>query len=275
MRSRTIKYVAAMWLLALAFTGCRTTRQAEGGDRLTKKQRAELLEPLAQYPADIHAVSARITVTLDYNGNPVSLKGRLRMRCNEVVQMSITALGLMEVAVIEFTPKCAYLIDRINKRYALFDYSSGWMNSVGISFGTVQALFWNRIFIPGVETPWREAGSFTLSSVGSQCVVEPGRQRMLKCRFYTDADCKQLQQTDLTLQQYEAIWRYEQFESFGSYTCPTAFNVSVSGTGRSAGAHVMLSDISTFDTGWKGNTDLSRYKQVDLEQLLSILEMIR
>lgn len=276
MRTKSYIYLALIALLTLTFTGCRTQRAAtENTESLSRKQRSELLAPLAKYPTDVRFVNSRATITLDYNGNAVTVKGRLRMRRDEVIQMSITALGLMEVACIEFTPKGAYLIDRVNKRYALLDYSSGVINYAGINFSAVQALFWNRIFIPGEKEVWHNTDNFSLTVAGTQCLVEPSRQRILKCKFYTDASCKQLQQTSLTLQQYTATWRYGQFETIGTYAYPTVHDVSVNDASHAVGARISLAEVSTLDTGWKSSTDLSRYKEVDLEQLMSIINMLR
>lgn len=277
MRTKTAIFFATIALLALTLTGCRTTRQTEGATSaaFTKKQRNELLAPLAQYPKDVKFVSARTSMTFDYNGHAATVKGRLRMRRDEVVHMSVTALGLVEVAIVEFNPQGAYIIDKVNKRYARFDYSSGLMNLAGVNFNAVQALFWNRLFIPGEKEVWRKTGDFTITDVGTQCLVEPSRQRMLKCQFYTDANCKQLQQTNLRLQQYNVTWRYDRFDSMDAYIFPTAFDVSVSGSSHAIGARIGLSDVSTLDTGWYSSTDLSRYKEVDLSQLMSILNMIR
>ena len=276
MRTKSYIYLALIALLTLTFTGCRTQRAAtENTESLSRKQRSELLAPLAKYPTDVRFVNSRATITLDYNGNAVTVKGRLRMRRDEVIQMSITALGLMEVACIEFTPKGAYLVDRVNKRYALLDYSSGVANYAGINFNTMQALFWNRIFIPGEKEVWHNTDNFSLTVAGTQCLVEPSRQRILKCKFYTDASCKQLQQTSLTLQQYTATWRYGQFETIGTYAYPTVHDVSVNDASHAVGARISLAEVSTLDTGWKSSTDLSRYKEVDLEQLMSIINMLR
>ena len=275
MKNIVSRSIVTLLLLTLTLTGCRTSRQAENATTFTKKQRNEILAPLAQYPADVQFVNAKTAITLNYNGMAATVKGRLRMRRDEAIQMSFTALGLMEIAVIEFTPKGAYIIDRVNKRYALFDYSTGWLNLAGINFNAVQALFWNRIFIPGGKEPWNSTSDFTISNAGNQCVVEPSRQRILKCQFYTDSECKELQQTNLSIQQYAATWRYDDFELLGTYAYPTTHDVSVDASARSVGAHIALTGISTLDTGWQSGTDLSRYKQVDFDQLLSILNMIR
>lgn len=275
MKTKSYILLAAVALFTLSLTSCRTTRKAESAATFVKEQRNEMLIPLAQYPTDVAFMNAKTAITLSYNGYSATVKGRLRMRRDEAVQLSFTALGLMEVAVIEFTPERAYFIDRVNKRYAVFDYSEGKANLAGLNFNTVQALFWNRLFIPGEQEVWRHTEDFAISDVGAQHLVEPSRQRTLKCKFYTDAHYKQLQQTNLNLQEYAAIWRYDNFESAGTYAYPTTHDISASYSSHAVGAHIELSSLSTLDTGWQSGIDLSRYKQVELEQLMSLLNMIR
>lgn len=275
MKTRKSLSIAVIMLLTLFLAGCRTSRTTESSARLSRKQRSEILVPLAQYPATVQAVTAKTAITFDYNGLSATLKGRLRMRRDEVVQMTITALGLMEIASIEFTPQGAYIIDKVNKRYAMLDFSSLRMSYAGINFNAVQALFWNRIFIPGEKDVWRKVDEFTLTDAGAQRLIEPSRQRTLKCKFYADANCKELQQTTLALQHYTTTWRYGQFDTIDTYTYPTTFDLSISGSSRAIGARIDLTNVSTLDTGWNGLTDLSRYKEADIEQLMSILNIIR
>lgn len=275
MKARSYIMLAVVALFTLSLTGCRTTRKAESTATSTKERQNKMLVPLAQYPADVQFVNAKTAITFSYKGHEATVKGRLRMRRDDAVQLSFTALGLMEIAVIELTPEKAYIIDRVNKRYAVFDYSSGKANLAGINFNTIQSLFWNRLFIPGEKEVWNNTKDFSISKMNTQRLVEPSRQRILKCKFYTDADCKQLQQTNLSLQQYAATWRYDNFESIDAYAYPTTHDISVSSASHTIGAHIELNNLSTLDTGWQSGTDLARYKQVNLEQLMSILEMIR
>lgn len=275
MKARSYIMLAVVALFTLSLTGCRTTRKAKSTATSTKERQNKMLVPLAQYPADVQFVNAKTAITFSYKGHEATVKGRLRMRRDDAVQLSFTALGLMEIAVIELTPEKAYIIDRVNKRYAVFDYSSGKANLAGINFNTIQSLFWNRLFIPGEKEVWNNTKDFSISKMNTQRLVEPSRQRILKCKFYTDADCKQLQQTNLSLQQYAATWRYDNFESIDAYAYPTTHDISVSSASHTIGAHIELNNFSTLDTGWQSGTDLARYKQVNLEQLMSILEMIR
>lgn len=261
-------------IAALLLTGCRATRNL-GMDAQLRKQQNEQIELLIQQPKELTDFTAKTAITLNYDEKSLNVKGRLRMRRGEVVQMSITALGVVEVALIEFTPEAAYLLDRINKRYARIDYSSGILNTIGLNFETVQALFWNRIFLPGKGESKTKPDNFTVSLSGSQLCIEPVRQPLLKCQFYTDAGCKQLQQTQLGINDYAVTWRYDMFKSVDTAVYPTVFDVSVSTDSESAGAHIALSNVSCTDTDWTAGTNLARYTKVELEDFLSILKLLK
>lgn len=275
--NRSTYLVAAMLLFTLALAGCRSSRNAtdETGPKRVRKQENEFIVPLAQYPEGLTSLTAKTSISLNYNGMSATVKGRLRMRRDEAVQMTITALGFMDVAFIEFTPQGVCIVDKINKRYAELDYSSGVMHSIGADFSTIQALFWNRIFIPGKENPWTDLDDFTYTQEPNRRLIEPSRQRMLLCSFYTDKDGKQLQQTNLNLRQYNGTWQYGTFSAFDTYTLPATHDISFSGASRALGAQISLTNISITDSGWKSGINLNSYKQVDLEQLLNILNMLR
>jgi hypothetical protein len=274
MTTRKLSILACL-ILVVALTGCRTHRSAEKQELRLKKQYSEQVVQLAKPQAELTNLTARTSITLDYGVGSVNVKGRLKMRRDEAIQMTVTALGLMEVACVEFTPQHIYLIDRINKRYTKIDYASGMLNNIGVNFETIQSLFWNRIFIPGKADAWQQAENYEIKVSGNQLCVTPARQRMLKSFFYTDEDCRQLQQTLLELSHYGAIWRYDDFEQFDGQNLPTTFDISITSSSYAAGAHIALSSISTTDNSWKSGVDLSRYEAVEFDELLSILNTLR
>ncbi|MBR5149085.1 MAG: DUF4292 domain-containing protein [Bacteroidaceae bacterium] len=273
-KTRKLSILACL-ILAVALTGCRTNRSAEKQELRLKKQYSEQVLQLAKPQAELTNLTARTAITLDYGMGSVNVKGRLKMRRDEAIQMTITALGLMEVACVEFTPQHIYIIDRINKRYTKVDYASGMLSNIGVNFETIQSLFWNRIFIPGKAETWQHPEDYEIKVSGNQLCVTPARQRMLKSFFYTDEDCRQLQQTLLELSHYGAIWRYDDFDQFDGQELPTTFDISITSSSYAAGAHVALSSISTTDNSWKSGVDLSRYKAVEFDELLSILNTLR
>ena len=65
------------------------------------------------------------------------------------------------------------------------------------------------------------------------------------------------------------------FSTIDSHSYPMDFDISLSGSSRTIGAHITLNNVSTTDTAWKSGTNLSNYKKVELEQLLSILNFLQ
>ncbi len=275
MRSKRQSYIVISTLLILFLTGCRTLQRGAQQESIDSKQKKEMLLPLSKPHSDLKALTSKISVSLDYNQHTCTVKGRLRMRYDEVVQMSITALGVVEVAFIECTPKAAYIIDRINKRYTQFNYSTGLLSSSGINFYTIQALFWNRLFIPGEEYAWEHTDKFEIIPMDNSLQIEPSAWNLLKCSFRTNNECTQLQQTELSLKHYKGTWHYDQFQSTGFYTWPVKYNISLSGTTQTIGAHITLSSLTPNDTNWKTGTNLSNYKEVELKELLSLLNILK
>lgn len=268
---QTAKWIGLLPMIVWTFmlTGCRSQSSITNISKLANTQ----LAPLAMPHTDITSLTAKTGITIDYDGKPITVKGRLRMRSDEVIQLSVTALGVVEVALIEFTPQGAYIIDRINKRYALLDYSSGLLNSVGVNFSTIQALFWNRIFIPGEKEVWKRLDNFRIVTTENRQLIEPKRQRLLKCHFYTDNEFEQLQQTQLNIQDYEVVWQYGIFNTIDTYVYPSIFDISFSDSSYSISAHITLSGVSVADAQWRGGTNLTNYKKVELEVLLSVLNL--
>ena len=273
MKLKTCKLLTLMIVTSL-LAGCHTMLNT-GQDEQTRKLQNEQIQALLKPQAELTDLTARTAITIDYNDQNYNVKGRLRMRRDEVVQMSITALGVVEVALLEFTPEAAYLLDRVNKRYAKIDYSSGLLNTVGLNFSTVQALFWNRIFAPGKDASRLKPDNFKLTTVGSQQCIEPTRQSLLKCYFYTDEDCKLLQQTQLMFNDYQVTWHYDMFGNAAAGAYPTIFDISVTANDETAGTHIVLSNVSYTDKTWTAGTNLSRYTQVKAEELLSILKLLK
>lgn len=275
MKGKKQLYIIVFALMSMTLTGCHSLLQSVEKAYIGNRQKQELLAPLAQPLSGVDALTAKVAITADYGHYPISLRGRLRMRYDEVVQISITALGLIEVAFIECTPQAAYIVDRINKQYARIDYSSGLTNSVGVNFSTIQALFWNRLFIPGRERAWEHTNKFNITPIKNGMRIEPTIWSLLNCQFATNSNCSQLQQTDLSLQNYVATWQYECFQNIGEHIVPTMFDISVAHAAQTAKAQIALSDIAINNTNWKTGVNLSNYREVTIEEILSLLNMLK
>lgn len=270
---RLLPSIVCGMIILCTFNACRTSQKAEEVAVQKEKLQSERMYALT-LPADgMTDLTARITMDIDYGSRPLSLKGRLRMRYDEVIQVSFTAFGLMEVASLEIRPDVLYIIDRINKKYVKVNYSSEMLSTAGITFSTIQALFWNRLFLTDNNADVRS--SFSIYQSGSQQVLQPKAQGFVKHHFYTDEALSRLEQTQMNISFYEALWHYDMFEEVDGYTIPLIHDISLSGGATTVGTHITLSGVSCSDNSWKVSTDLSRYQQINFDELLSLLDALR
>ena len=125
-RTGLCTHMACLCLLAcLMFTSsCRHRKDAASDDSSSSVaglQDAELASKMVQrINANRHTeeyLTAKAGVKLESGRNNVSVNGTLRMKRDEVIQLSLAFLGLMEVGRMEITPDYFMLIDRMKQQY--------------------------------------------------------------------------------------------------------------------------------------------------------------
>lgn len=164
-----IMMMAAGTMLLMA--SCGTSKQAQGSGNATSAKRQQL-ETKASDAAQSEAVkkltfvqkvsdnqvyAKNIVGSMSFNlqagGKDVTVPGSLHMRKDEVIriQLFIPILGT-EVGRLEFTPNYVLIIDRLHKEYIKADYTQvDFLKKQGITFYSLQALFWNQLLLPGVQ----------------------------------------------------------------------------------------------------------------------------
>lgn len=91
--------------------------------------------------------TAKVKVSLTRGEQNISTNGMLRMRYDDVIQLTLVdpILGITEVGRMELSPDSMLIIDRINKRYVSTQYDQfSATKSRNIDFNTIQELFWNE-----------------------------------------------------------------------------------------------------------------------------------
>ena len=70
----------------------------------------------------------------------------------DVIHLSLVAMWFMEVVRLLFTPKYLMFVNRMGREYVKVDYADvPYLQQAGVDFYTLQALFWNDVFVPGQE----------------------------------------------------------------------------------------------------------------------------
>lgn len=248
-------------------------------------QKMEFLNRVYENEVYQRNIVSKMNFTLNTGKNSVSVPGQLRMRKDEVirVQLQVPLLG-SEVGRLEFTPTEVLIVDRLHKQYVRASYDEvGFLADNGITFYTLQALFWNKLTLPGHElVNYGDLENYTVDTSNADATYAPITLRNGKLTYKWQA----AQSTGLihkAVVTYDSsdhgtstlTWNYDGFKSFGSKQFPYSQTISIqtaaTGKEKNVTAQFDLDGISTDDT-WETTTKLSdKYTQVSVEEVLGKL----
>lgn len=277
-RSHTpLRWQSLLAVLMLCFlAGCSPVKNilssGNTGHAPVKHDASDPLAAIAQPLAGKTDFTARMATDISFAGKTIPLKGNLRMRRGEVVQMAFTAMGMVEIARLEFTPQSILVIDRLGKQYA----SINWSDIPGkmADYRSVEALFWNELFIPGKKDASANTSLFRLLPQDGVQYVLPKEQRPLYCSFEADNDLSRLLKTTLSYGKYAAVWSYGSFQSVGDVRFPSVLRASIEDDYQSMGEITMaFTNMAFNNTDWPAHTNISNYTRVSIEEMVGRLGM--
>lgn len=222
-----------------------------------------------------------INFTITTGGDEISVPGSLHMRKNQVIrlQLFIPILGT-EVGRLEFTPEDVLIMDRMHKEYVKADYSEvSFLKKNGISFYSLQALFWNQLMLPGTnEVKESDATRFTTDVTETKNLSLQAKDGNLTSTWIVSPQTMLINEALLN---YESAiigasslkWTYSDFRKVGSKQFPAtqSFNISTNATGKQQQALITLkmNNVKT-DSKWDTVTTVSsKYKKVSADELLT------
>ena len=276
-----MKYLFAM-LVALSLTACHSSRDMGKSTGTPISQPAvstatkaeTYVKRVSENAQTEQTLTARVKMSLNTGGKDLSVSGTLRMKRDDVVQLSLTFLGF-EVARMEFSPADVLLIDRYNKRYVRAKYTDlKFLRQAGLDFKALQALFWGELFRPG-HSDLGNGSDFTLTASGDHTLLSLEHSPQLKYTFSTQTSQALLDR--VTVQSKEALrsgkfdWQYADFTTLSGRPFPASMRCSVSGLGKNIGFSLALSRLD-HATGWEGHTSVSsKYTAMKADELLGKL----
>ena len=275
-------------LAVLALTACGTVKQTPTVKTQTTtaqvKQPAKAVEYVRKVNDNaVYAknIVSKIDLTLNAQGRDINVSGRLNMRRDEVIRITITPFGLMEVGRLEFTPEYVLLINRMEKEYVKATYNDvDFLKANGLDFYALQALFWNELFQPSkknlTDTDLMMFSADMTQTADRHITFNSGK---LNFDWTTDV-AKTLINNALityakgTAQASTVTMEYGDFVPMGSKRFPSKEKVTFSTKSMSTGKLSMLLMLNkiTNDTNWETRTAVSdKYKQISAQQFFSKL----
>lgn len=151
MRLTSIIKVAAV-AIPLFLCSCGSKKKAVVDNQpqtVTPTQENEFIQKVNSNVQKAKFITSKVKFSVEYGSQNISLTGNLRMKRDDVIRLQLMAFGFVEAARLEFTKDYVLIMDRINKQYLKAPYNQiDFLRNSGINFYTLQALFWDELFMP-------------------------------------------------------------------------------------------------------------------------------
>ena len=225
---------------------------------------------------DAQFVSSKLKFTVEYGPQQISLTGNLRMKHNDVIRLQLMAFGFVEAARLEFTNDYVLIMDRINKQYlkAPYNYVDFLRNS-GINFNTLQALFWNELFMPGVQEVDSTLYHKYNAMLGEEDVVityEPENSK-LSYSWLANEETARIKMANIAYRDKikgntQLNWDYQSFTKLGKGLFPNIMNVTLTTPEKEVKLGMKLTYLGN-ESDWEPRTKVSdKYREVDIDEML-------
>lgn len=217
---------------------------------------------------------SKVNVSLAYDDKSVSTSGSLKMKKDDVIQLSLVdpILGVMELGRIEFTKTHVLILDRVNKQYIDVPYSDvSFLQKANIDFNTLQSLFWNSVFEPGKSAPVASDFNYEQTSGNVRMLY---KDKMLTYDFCTRPTDGRLEKTSITSnsdKSYQCDFTYADFSTFENKPFPKDMTMAFRAGSRKFSLSLSLGSIKN-SSDWIARTSVpSKYSKADTEKILKQL----
>ncbi len=247
MRKMKYSWGSAVAILLLLFSACRSSKDIATTKPHKQTEVVEWVDKMAAAGLKEGTVTSKMSLELRVDGKDLSVGGSCNLKRNEVIQLSLVALGFMEVGRLEFTPQYMMMINRMGREYVKVDYADvPYLRQAGVDFYSLQALFWSDLFVPGKEGKWQESDFTVTESEGNPVFTSRG-DALLRCRFVTDMLTGLIRNTSVTVGASASSsclnWTYRHFANVEQKSFPDEMQLSVTGAGKDLTARFSLSNL--------------------------------
>ena len=278
MKATSILKIAVM-ALPLVISSCGSKKKvidSNKGQKTIVVQDGNIVKKVFDNAQTTKFITSKVKFTVEYGTQNIALTGNLRMMRNNVIRLQLMAFGFVEAGRLEFTKDYVLIMDRINKQYLKAPYNQiDFLRNSGINFNTLQALFWNELFIPNNNGLTNEdLGKFATHSDGENIVISL-EDNKLEYSWLTTGQTGLINMTNILYKDRfngntQLTWDYESFEPLESNNklFPNKMNVKLVMPKKEVKLGITLNYIG-HETEWEKFTSVSnKYREVSIDEIL-------
>lgn len=279
--------IAAATVMMLAACGTTktvvntTNNPANAAVENTEAARLKFVRNVSDNSVAQKNITAKLKFRVKKGSKDITVGGSLHMRRDDVIRIQLTPMGLFEAGRIELTKDYVMIVDRINKQYLKADYSEvAFLKRNGLNFYSLQALFWNQLFIPGSDQMRdSELKKFDVDLLPQAlCSIIALERDKMSYKWQADNKSFEIKEADVAYSNSEwgnasLKWNYGNFTAFGGKKFPSQINITAASSalkgGQSMTVELTLDNLSN-NSDWESRTQLSgKYTAVSAEEVLN------
>lgn len=259
-------------LLLSMLTGCKSSKKVGAVESGGAKAHNEFFQSMEDQSFRFRTLTARLNVDLDIPGKQMSSRVDMKMVKDSAFQLSVQPFLGIEIFRIELSKDSIKVVDRMNKRYMIENYSNlQGQTPIEFNFYNLQALFTNHLFIPGEQGVSRKHyNRFKLNQEGPMAEIRTKDAMGLFYTFKADGEEKLLSTyvADPS-DRYALQWLYTDFRLVDQQPFPMLMDVQVLADGVSQGGIAFR--FSRIQTNVPLKLDFSipsKYKRITFAQII-------
>ena len=221
-------------------------------------------------------ITSKIKFSVEVGAQNITLTGNLRMKRDDVIRLQLMAFGFVEAARLEFTKDYVLIMDRINKQYLKAPYLSvDFLRNSGLNFYSLQALFWNELFLPNRSSVSSEdAGRFT-TNVDKDDVIISLEDGKIDYSWLTSQASGTIKMTNIIYKDRingntQLNWDYDNFTLLedGKKRFPNTMNIMLTTPKKEIKLGMKINYVK-HETEWETRTEISnKYREVTVDEIL-------
>lgn len=222
----------AILALTLLFAGCTSKKKIQSQEKMVAETVSITnLQAITPDTVALQYLSSNASISLNVDGKDFGIKGKLRIKRGEGVQITITPLGLVEAASIEFLPEKIRFINKLFKTYTEVPYSEAKAIGLsGINYKVLEAIFLNHAFLPDGRPACNGLKEFEIEDKGNNVLLSTKQKTAIQYSFLVDKSNGHLVSCNGYSSTGESIkCDYSDFANLGNVTFPNDICINFKG----------------------------------------------
>ncbi|MDR1706723.1 MAG: DUF4292 domain-containing protein [Prevotella sp.] len=267
---KNIATVLFVMFSLLLVSGCKSKKTLATGGELAKKTHKEVVADVLKTELNFKTITSKGNIELKSGSSSKKVSATFKIIKDSVLQVSLRGFGI-EVMRMDLTPERIVIIDRWKKQYFSESFKdSEFLKQLDFNFYNLQALFTNKLFIPGKqEVEYNDYNNFVVNMANDLYMLQTKGRGSLSYNFAVDATDHIVstlihnEKQNLSLQ-----WSYTDFIKDNELTYPTVMQAKIEVVKKRADIVISYNKLD-IDKDFSVDTSIpSKYTKVSFTDLL-------